>query len=513
MPNAAPRIPTTLFRVADLRALETRYAATLPPHTLMAHAGAVAADWLYAQLSTPAKTGRRPILFLAGPGNNGGDAYVAARKLSARGVSVRIWQIAPPSTDDARWAHTQALTAGIPIDPPPETWPESLKFDWVVDGMFGIGLSRPLEGAAAALAMQLNTRRAKVLALDIPSGLPADTGQPTGIVLRATATLAFLGATPGLLTGLGRNLTGVVRVASLGLTHPQAQCTPAAAVVSPHLFAAHLPYRHPASHKGTHGSLAIVGGHDGMVGAPLLSARAGLYGGAGRVYVGFVASGHPAYDPVQPELMLRHAENITPGAMQAIAIGPGLGTDAASSACLTRMILHTDTPLVLDADALNLLASEPANAKYVRARKGPTVLTPHPLEAARLAGCHVTHVQANRLDIARTLAKQFNAVVVLKGAGSVIDDGQQTWINPTGNAALATAGTGDVLTGLIGALLAQGMPTSAAVLAAVWLHGYAADRLVAHGVGPAGLTASELLPTIREVLNRQMNHRSPTPPK
>lgn len=484
-----------------LRKIERTAAATLPAHTLMARAGAAIAHWLFGRLPALASAGRQPVLLLAGPGNNGGDAYVAARELQRRGVLVDVWQLAPPSANDAKWALGEALAAGVPIRPAPSIWPQPSAYAWIVDGLFGIGLSRPLEGAAAALVENIayaHEQGVPVLAIDIPSGLIAATGMADGPVIRANTTMAMLGACPGLFTGIGRDVAGEVVVATLGTDEMQTLHGDGALRLSaPAAFAAHLPQRHHASHKGSYGSLAVLGGHEGMVGAPMLCARAGLMSGAGRVYVGFVAHDAPAWDPVHPELMLRHAENLDLASMQAVSVGPGLGTSPASAACLSRALALEHTPLVIDADALNLLAAEPSLAERVRRRAGPTVLTPHPLEAARLAGCDVARIQSDRLASARSLAQQFGATVVLKGSGSIIDDGTHTWINTTGNAGLATAGTGDVLTGTIGALLAQGMPATQAALAAVWLHGNAAERCVAAGAGPAGLTASELLPAIR----------------
>ncbi|VVE61463.1 carbohydrate kinase [Pandoraea captiosa] len=493
-----------LHSPAALRRIERDAAARLAPHTLMARAGDAVAHWLYGHLPALASAGRQPVLLLAGPGNNGGDAYVAARQLHRRGVLVDVWQLAPPATDDARWALGEALAAGVPVRRAPGTWPQPNAYAWIVDGLFGIGLSRPLDGAAGALVEHIaytHARGTPVLAIDIPSGLMAATGLAEGPVIRANATIAMLGACPGLFTGAGRDVAGEVFVARLGTedltaTHPGS----GVATSAPDAFIEHFPRRQHASHKGSYGSLAVLGGHDGMVGAPMLSARSGLMTGAGRVYVGFVANDAPAWDPVHPELMLRQAESLDLASMQAVCVGPGLGTSAASAACLSRALALDDTPLVIDADALNLLAAEPTLAQRVRRRKGPTVLTPHPLEAARLAGCDVAGIQADRLASARALAKQFDATVVLKGSGSIIDDGARTWINITGNAGLATAGTGDVLTGVIGALLAQGMPATQAALAAVWLHGKAAQRCVHEGAGPAGLTASELLPAIRTEL-------------
>ncbi|MBN4667007.1 NAD(P)H-hydrate dehydratase [Pandoraea nosoerga] len=510
-----PGTSLALYLPATLRDVERAAAAKLPPHTLMARAGAAVADWLYARLPVLASAGRQPVLLLAGPGNNGGDAYVAAHDLHRRGVLVDVWQCAAPATDDARWAHAQAMTAGVPIRPAPAVWPHPATYAWIVDGLFGIGLSRPLDGAAAALVGNIAYAHAHgtpVLAIDIPSGLGAATGMADGAVIHADVTIAMLGACPGLFTGKGRDVAGMVLVASLGAEEaleaaPAAPATPTArptlatlATSAPDVFGADLPLRRHASHKGSYGSLAVLGGHPGMVGAPLLCARAGLMTGAGRVYVGFVAPDAPAWDPVHPELMLRAAEDVDLAAMQAVCVGPGLGTSAASAACLSRALSLEQTPLVIDADALNLIAAHASLAERVRRRAGPTILTPHPLEAARLAGCSVADVESDRLSAARSLAKRFGAVVVLKGSGSIVDDGAGAWINTTGNAGLATAGTGDVLTGAIGALLAQGMPANTAALAGVWLHGKAADRCVAEGAGPAGLTASELLPAMRAEL-------------
>ncbi|SNU84609.1 bifunctional ADP-dependent NAD(P)H-hydrate dehydratase/NAD(P)H-hydrate epimerase [Pandoraea sputorum] len=490
---------------ATLRDVERAAAAKLAPHTLMRRAGAAIAHWLYGRLPVLASAGRQPVLVLAGPGNNGGDAYIAARELHRRGVLIDVWQLSPPTADDARWALGEALAAGVPVRPAPTTWPQPMAYAWIVDGLFGIGLSRPLDGAAAALVDNIayaNTEGTPVLAIDIPSGLLAATGMADGPVIRADATIAMIGACPGLFTGIGRDVAGDVHVATLGAHDAFAEAPARSPIltISPDAFRTHLPHRHHASHKGSYGSLALLGGFDGMVGAPMLSARTGLMTGAGRVYVGFVAHDAPAWDPAHPELMLRHAENLDLATMSAVSVGPGLGTSAASAACLSRALALDDTPLVIDADALNLLATEPTLAERVRRRAGPTVLTPHPLEAARLASCDVARIQSDRLASARALAQHFGATVVLKGSGTVVDDGATTWINTTGNAGLATAGTGDVLTGVIGALLAQGMPATQAALAGVWIHGRAADRCVRDGAGPAGLTASELLPAIRAEL-------------
>ena len=237
-----------------------------------------------------------------------------------------------------------------------------------------------------------------------------------------------------------------------------------------------------------------------MGGAVLLAARMGVMAGAGRVYAGFIES-PPALDPVHPELMCRDAATVSLSSGAAVA-GPGMGMSRHANDALAR-VLASELPAVIDADALNLIAAEPALQQKTRQRRAPTLLTPHPLEAARLLGTSAAAIQADRLGAARELAAFFLSTVILKGSGTVIADPEaHIVINTTGNPALSTAGTGDVLSGLCGALLAQHWPVWEAALAAVWLHGVAADQQVAEGIGPRGLTASELLPAIRSALNQ-----------
>ncbi|HJV50155.1 MAG TPA: NAD(P)H-hydrate dehydratase, partial [Noviherbaspirillum sp.] len=243
----------------------------------------------------------------------------------------------------------------------------------------------------------------------------------------------------------------------------------------------------------------IAGGAHGMSGAAILAARAAAKCGAGRVFAAFLDE-PPAYDAVQPELMCRHAHDMD-FSSGTVVIGPGLGSSHAAHDALARA-LATDRPLVVDADGLNLIASRDELRQQLRVRKQPALLTPHPLEAARLLGTSAAQIQADRLAAARKLAATLNSIIVLKGSGSVIaQPGGEIAINTTGNAALATAGTGDVLAGMCGALLAQGWPQWQSALGACWLHGLAADTLVAGGTGPIGLTASELIPCARSLLN------------
>jgi ADP-dependent NAD(P)H-hydrate dehydratase len=268
------------------------------------------------------------------------------------------------------------------------------------------------------------------------------------------------------------------------------------------LFATLFAPRQQDSHKGTFGTVAIIGGGYGMVGAPLLAGRTALKGGAGKVLVGFAQATCPmTVDTLYPELMLHTARHLIRSdlSINAWVMGCGLGQDSLAQEVLQQLFsIRTDTPLVLDADGLNLLATQPPPDWGT----GPVVLTPHPTEAARLLGCSTQDIQANRLHAAHALAVRYQAWVVLKGAGTLVHspDGL-SWINRTGNPGLATAGTGDVLAGLIGSLLAQRLPIAEAVTGAVWLHGSAADFLVDSGIGPIGLTAGELADAIRQLRN------------
>ncbi len=458
---------TALLRTAGIRAIEACFADAVPP--LMERAGAAIAAATQEMLG--GNTG--PILIVAGPGNNGGDGLVAARILMEQGLDTVV---------------VRAAAEDIPAR------------DWrlAIDAVFGIGLARPVEGPFAAVVEHINALPCPVLAIDIPSGLCGDTGRVLGTAVRATRTISFIAGKPGLYTLDGPDHCGDVSVDTLGVDIG----TPEGRLVSPELFRACLQPRGCNSHKGDFGSVGIIGGAPGMAGAALLAGRAALKLGAGRVYVGMLE--RLPVDPQQPELMLRAATE-TVGLATVLAAGPGLGqSDEALD--LLRRAVDTPLPLVLDADALNLLAAHPVLLAKVSRRdtpSTPTILTPHPAEAARLLGTTTEAVQADRLAAALELARRHCAIVVLKGCGSVVAAPDGTWfINATGNAGLASAGSGDVLTGMVAALIAQHWPASKAVLAAVHLHGAAADALVAAGTGPVGLTAGELIDATRSLLNR-----------
>jgi hydroxyethylthiazole kinase-like uncharacterized protein yjeF len=513
-----------LLTLTDLRILETQAAAALPQHALMSRAGKAAASYLQERITrdTSTEKSKHKVWVVAGPGNNGGDALIMAAELHLAGIAVDLCMPLEVKPDDARWALDTARAAGVAMTAAPPASLES--YTWLVDGMFGIGLTRPLAGIFATIARQLSQRtkakprRGGVLALDTPSGLDSDTGTVVGdrrdqgksrsenqsdcLAVHATHTITFIGAKPGLFTAQGRDLAGTVIVAPIGI---DSTTRTAVQLNAPELFAAFLPPRDFATNKGTFGSLAVVGGDTGMCGAPILASRAALYTGAGKVHVALLGDGAPPYDPPHPELMLHAVDDLPLDKMDALAVGCGMGLRDRATRVL-HDVLPLDVPKLFDADALNLISTDPSLAAEVTARGvqgDPCVLTPHPLEAARLLGTDAPGVQRDRLAAARALAARFAGVVVLKGTGTVIaaPDGRVA-INPTGNAALATGGTGDVLGGIIGAFLAQHLPRYEAALAGVYLHGLAADTLSAQGHGPAGLTAGELAPMVRTLLNR-----------
>ena len=454
------------------------------------------------------------VLIVAGPGNNGGDAFECGFHLANSGWRVTLWMPVPSSASapDAAQAlariRTCTLTVIESIDASQCAALVGQPWSLVIDGLFGIGLTRPLTGALRAVVDTMNVIDAPLLALDVPSGLNADTGAiPLGddhatVCVRATRTLTFIADKPGLHTADGRDHAGLVCITSLDID-PALLPPPRALLSQPGLFATAAKPRRHASHKGSFGDVLIIGGAAGMVGAALLAAHAALKAGSGRVLIGFADASHaPAYDAQHPELMCRSAALLDFNDAT-LVVGPGLGMSEAASALVMRACL-SEAPLVLDADALNLVAASPALATALQGRAGrslPTLLTPHPLEAARLLETTAKSIQADRLMAAGKLAARFSATVILKGSGTVIADGDLLAINPTGNPALATGGTGDVLSGLCGALLAQGWPVRQAALGAVWIHGAAADRLVANGIGPTGVTASEIIDAARAVLN------------
>src|SRR5574343_304251 len=465
----------------------------------MQRAGQAAADWVATLIGAP----NACILVLAGPGNNGGDAFEMARLLRERlfDICLVFDGDADKLPPDAAAARARYLAAGGSIV---ADIPEQMRCSLIVDGLFGIRLTRSPDGRYAQRITNANrlaeTNRCPLLALDCPSGLNAETGVALSPSIRASHTLTFIAAKPGLYTADGPDHCGEIRVADLALD-PCAECPPDGHLLSLADFSERLRPRRLNTHKGSFGNAGILGGAKSMVGAAFLAGRAALKLGAGRTYVGLLDSEAPAVDLQQPELMLRRADTLLQCDLQALACGPGLGRSAEALRLLEQS-LKAPLQLVLDADALNLLAEDGRLEGNLYNRVGPAILTPHPAEAARLLGCSVRDVQNDRIKAARELADRYRSHIALKGCGTVValTDGRW-WINTSGNPGMATAGMGDVLCGLIVALLAQNWPAETALLAAVHLHGAAADRLVAQGYGPVGLTAGEVIDSVRHLFN------------
>jgi len=458
-----------IYTTADIRRIEQ--AAGAAP--LMERAGAAAAE-LAARLASDKS---KDILVLAGPGNNGGDARIAAERLKEKFFRVTVVEKELPA--DKPWA-------------------------LVIDGLFGIGLARPIEGDHAKLVEYANRQTCPVLALDVPSGIASDSGRVMGCAVRASHTITFIALKPGLLTLDGPDHCGEVIVNALGL-ELQKLLPPSAWIAEPGLFRGMLKARPRNFHKGMAGSLAVLGGAAGMTGAALLAGRAALRLGAGRVYVGLLAEDAPAVDLLAPELMLRHPDDALGLDLDALVVGPGIGEGERAEA-LVGAALASDIPCVLDADALNLLSQNEDLRKACARRKADTLLTPHPAEAARLLGSTVATVQEDRVKAARLLAENLNAHAVLKGNGSIVVARDGHWfINATGNPGMASAGMGDVLAGMLGALLAQRYSGETALTLGVHLHGAAADALATEGNGPVGLTAGELIDVSRKIWNTWLN--------
>ena len=491
-----PALP--VYRTDEIRRIEALTLSSLEPPNLMERAGIAAAE-LARDLITDKGAS---VLVLAGPGNNGGDGFVLARQLKQwwhrvnvvftgeraklskeAGEAFDAWQAAGGETLTGL-AHGSLQSAGL-----------------IVDGLFGIGLERDLTGPYADLVTATNGSGTPVLALDIPSGLHADSGRVLGCAVRAHHTMTFIALKPGLLTLDGPDQCGELHVRGLGLDLEQL-LSPEGWVIGSSVLAGVLPRRPLNSHKGTFGNVGILGGAAGMTGAALLSGRAALKLGAGRVYVGFLDSKSPSLDASQPELMLRQAEEVLAmDSLSCLVLGPGLSQSSAARRCVEQA-LGLNIPLVVDADALNLIALDQKLHTACQMRGAPTVITPHPAEAARLSGQPVASVQSDRVGAAVALAQYYQAITVLKGVGTIValPDGSFE-INTSGNPGMASAGMGDVLSGIVGALIAQGADPMFATSAGVHLHGVAADQLYQRIGGPIGMTASEVVDSAREVLN------------
>ncbi len=494
---------TPLYRTADVRAIEATAAAQPDAPQLMELAGLAAAEVARAVAGDNGK----PVLVFAGPGNNGGDAFVLARHLKQWYFNVTVVHAGEEKKLSAdagsalrAWRAAGGKTSASPLAP--QQW------GLVVDGIFGVGLEREIADRYAEWVAAINSLGAPVLSLDVPSGLQSDTGRVLGCAVRASHTVTFIALKPGLLTLDGPDHCGEIHLRTLGLD-VQSLRPASGSLIGAEVLAGALKPRRSNSHKGDYGSVGVIGGDRGMVGAALLAGRAALKLGTGRVYVGLIARDAPLADSAQPELMLRSADEVLKLTnLSCLAVGPGLG-QTPDAAFYLKWALKSHLPLVLDADALNLVAADSGLKQQLKQLDTVKILTPHPAEAARLLGTSTREVQNDRVGAATILAKSLNSLVVLKGAGSICAAPDGTWhINTSGNPGMASAGMGDVLTGIIAALLSQGSDAKTALLAGVYLHGAAADRAVADGAGPVGLTATETIEAARALLNRQDTEKS-----
>lgn len=476
--------------------LETQVASALgDEYALMQRAGE--AGWRYVLQHWPQA---RRIIVACGPGNNGGDGYVLARHAQQAGRDVWVVQAKTPGSELAKRACAEFDAAGGRIEAFDSKLPNA---DLVVDALLGIGLSRPPEGALAACIDAIDAQPAPVLALDVPSGIDADRGHAPGQAVHAMRTLQLIAAHPGLVTGAALDHVGACDVATLGLDPGLLQQMPVVAhALHADALASWLRPRKRDSHKGSNGHVLCIGGDHGSGGAIMLCTDAALHCGAGLVSVATHAGHVAALLARRPEAMVHVVDS--PAALDAltarvdvIAIGPGLGKEPWGRGLLGHA-LAAGKPLVLDADALNLLAMQP------RDLSSDTILTPHPGEAARLLDCDTAQVQADRYAAAASLVSRYRCVVVLKGAGTIVAAPERTpLVIAAGNPGMAVGGMGDLLTGVVAALHAQGLRAFDAAACGALLHAAAGDAVAKQG--QRGMLPSDLLPALRRCANPAAN--------
>lgn len=491
--------PLDLYTVAQVRTLERDAQAALgiASFELMQRAGTAA----LASLRRHWPQARRVTIY-CGPGNNGGDGFVLGSLARGSGMDVRIVALDAGAHGDAALARDAWLRGGGPV----EAWhaaSELTDTDLHVDALYGIGLNRAVEAPAAQLIERLNVSSAPVLALDVPSGLNADTGHCPGAAIQADVTVTFVVHKRGLHTGRAADCVGELELATLSVPPTLTLATPADAHT---LRAASLPSRARYANKGGNGHVLVVGGALGMSGAAQIAGLGALRGGAGLVSLATDPAHASILNAVHPELMSHAVSDVQAlrplleGA-SVVALGPGLGR-AEWSHAMWRAALDAAKPLVLDADGLNLLAEAP------RRFNAPTVLTPHPGEAARLLGATTADIEADRFAAARELARRYAAIVVLKGSGSLIAcEDRRLDVCPWGNPGMASGGMGDLLTGIIAAMLAQGCSPWEAACLGVGLHARAGD--LAAQSGERGMVATDLLQPLRSLGNTGATGEAP----
>lgn len=498
-----------LAKAAEMRALDERaiHEYGMPGVVLMENAGRATVE---AIRRWRGELSDQKVVIVAGPGNNGGDGLVIARHLQQAGCRVVIVTLVPPTKwrGDAaiNWRIVQKLPVHIVEVSHEEMVPTDLsgffQADFLVDAIFGTGLARQVEGHYRTVIDLMNQSGLPIAAVDIPSGLDSDCGRPLGICVRAELTVTFALAKPGQVVQPGAEYVGHLEVVDIGMPR---EIVEEAGLKSELLrlseVARLLPPRPAASHKGTFGHLMLLGGSQGKTGAALLAALGALRTGVGLVSLGVPQQLNPILEaslleamtiPLASDYFLGGDDyaaiaQALPG-KDALVLGPGLGTDSETADLVLRLYLEACLPMVVDADALTVLGQSLPGGS----RSAPRVLTPHPGEMARLTGLTIQEIQADRLAVATTYAKEKGVVLLLKGAATVIagPDGRVA-INSTGNPGMATGGMGDVLAGVIGALLAQGLAVWEAACLGAFVHGLAADRL-ARSRGRGGFLASEV---------------------
>jgi NAD(P)H-hydrate epimerase len=494
MLHSPDNLPQPLYSAAQVRELDARLiAAGTPGFELMSRAAH--AIWRALRRRWP---DAGALTVLAGRGNNAGDGYLVAALALRAGWQVQVLAVgdAAQLQGDAAQARDQALAAGVTVN----VWSESAELQGVLlDALLGTGLVGAVRAPYAQAIAAINSSALPVLAVDIPSGLCADTGQALGVAVRAQLTVTLIGLKLGLFTGQAADYVGELQFTDLQADAALVASQACAAQRLTHARLPQLPVRSRSVHKGQLGHVLVVGGDRGYAGAGLLAAQSALRAGAGLVSLATRAEHLPAAQARLPEVMTAAVASanqlLSLGANATVwVVGPGLGQGAWSRSLLSAAA-SSDAPQVWDADALNLLAQATVQLP------GSTVLTPHPGEAARLLGLSTAQVQADRPAAARALAARYQTVCVLKGVGTLVASAQgELWLCDRGHPAMAGAGLGDVLAGFIGALLAQGLPALAAAQLAVYLHAVAGERLAQQG---RGLAASDLCAVLRELLQEQ----------
>ncbi|MFZ5593500.1 MAG: NAD(P)H-hydrate dehydratase [Pseudomonadota bacterium] len=485
-----------LYRASQVRELDRIAIETfgIPGAILMSRAGA--AVFMALREHWPRA---RSVAVVCGTGKNGGDGFVAARLAHAAGMKVAVFQVGDPASLRGDALHAAEALNATGIAAQPFAADVLTGFDTVVDALFGTGLDREVTGEWRAAVEAINGFGAPVLAVDIPSGLDSDTGRILGAAVRAQATVTFIGLKQGMFTGDGPACCGVIEFNDLRLpVETYAGVSPFSVLFDAHLLRPLLPPRPRSAHKGHHGHTLVIGGDHGMTGAARLAGEAAARSGSGLTSIATRANHAAMIAAACPELMCHAVEQVRDlhpllERASVIAIGPGLGQSAWARE-LFCAALETALPLVVDADALNLLAQEPV-------RRDNWILTPHPGEAARLLDCSTADIQADRFRAIGELQQRFDGVCVLKGAGTLIDAGQAPiTVCAAGNPGMASGGMGDVLTGVIAGLLAQGLPLADAARLGVYVHATAGDQ-AAEEEGERGLLASDLMPHIHHLLN------------